>query len=282
MTRPDPPRYEERRLGERYPNLDSIAADWFSESLARESGQEEKVTRVLSALDRLVDLSAARRVAVVGCGPRPETMSLLAERGFEVIGIEPVESLAARARTYLGEKAAVVAGSAESMPLHDESRDVVFLESVLEHVESPVKSLEETFRILAPGGVAVVITTNRLRLSTFRERSEFNVPFYNWIPRLVKESYVHCHLHFDPKLANFTTRPAVHWFTFSSLCALGRDAGFAHFYSHVDLMRAHDPSIRSSRVRRAIIDLVRFRPWFRALALTQVGGLVIMRKRPLD
>lgn len=280
MTKPDRPLYEGRRLGERYPDLDTMAADWFSESLAHEPGQEAKVTRVLSILDRLVDLSVARRIAVIGCGPRPETMTLLAERGFEVIGIEPVESLAARARVYLGATAKVMIGAAESIPLGDESHDVVFLESVLEHVESPIKSLTEAFRILAPGGVALVITTNRLRFSN--KHSEFNVPFYNWLPRLVKESYVHSHLHFDPSLANYTTRPAVHWFTFSSLCALGRDAGFAHFYSHLDLTRAHDPSIRSSRVRRAMINLVRFRPWFRALALTQVGGLILMRKRPLD
>ncbi len=274
--------YGSRRLAEGYPELESISTEVFSESLSHDTGQEGRVARVLELLDRLIDLSTIRRIAVVGCGPRPETVRILAGRGFDVIGIEPVEGHVEHAQEFLDGAATVAVGTAERLPLADGSQHVVFLESVLEHVDSPIHSLEETYRVLAPGGIAFVTTTNRLRLAVNRKGAEFNVRFYNWLPALVKECYVHRHLHYDPRLANYTPRPAVHWFTFNSLCALGRTAGFAQFYSHIDLLRADDPSVRSSLIKRRLVDAVRLNPWARAAALTQVGGLVVMRKRPVE
>ena len=131
-------------------------------------------------------------------------------------------------------------------------------------------------------GLAFIITTNRFMFAPSGACAEFNVRFYNWLPPLVKECYVHQHLHYEPQLANYTPRPAVHWFTFNSLCALGRAAGFAQFYSNVDLVRPEDPSVRSNAVKRRLVPLVRRNPWVRALVLTQVGGMVIMRKRASD
>ena len=274
--------YGSRRLAEGYPELESISTEWFSESLSHDTGQEARVARVLELLDRLVDVGTIARIAVVGCGPRPETVRILAGRGFDVVGIEPVAGHVDRAREFLAGAATVVAGTAESLTLADGSQQIVFLESVLEHVDSPIHSLEETYRVLAPGGIAFVVTTNRLQLALNRKGAEFNVRFYNWLPALVKECYVHRHLHYDPRLANYTPRPAVHWFTFNSLCALGRTAGFAQFYSHIDLVRREDTSVRSSALKRRLANLVRLNPWARALALTQVGGVVIMRKRASD
>ena len=43
-------------------------------------------------------------------------------------------------------------------------------------------------------------------------------------------------LHYEPQLANYNARPAVHWFSFPDLCRLGREAGFAQFYSPLDLI----------------------------------------------
>ena len=53
-------------------------------------------------------------------------------------------------------------------------------------------------------------TTNRYRFSPTGSNDEFRVRFFNWFPRIVKESYVFQHLHFDPTLANYSPRPAVH------------------------------------------------------------------------
>jgi SAM-dependent methyltransferase len=183
------------------------------------------------------------------------------------------------ALAFLDGRGTVLVGAAEQLPLADGSQNVVLFESVLEHVDSPIKTLNEAYRVLAAGGVAYVVTTNRLRFSPSGASGEFNVRFYNWLPRLVRESYVFEQLHFRPELANFTPRPAVHWFTYADLCELGRAASFAQFYSHVDLLRPDDATVKSTRWKRRLLERVQSTPWLRALALTQVGGTVIMWKR---
>jgi SAM-dependent methyltransferase len=156
---------------------------------------------------------------------------------------------------------------------------------VLEHVDSPSQSLREIFRVLKPGGVAYVTTTNRLRFSWRGQNGEYRVLFYNWFPRAVKESYIFQHLTYDPTLANFTERPAVHWFTYAELCRLGREVGFASFYSPLDLRRAEDGKLSTSPIRRAIqgsralLTLIQRNAWLRTRVLTQIGSVIFMRKR---
>ena len=271
--------YRDRPLTAGFPDLESTSTAVFSESLSGNTGQRARLEHVMSLLGRAVDLDRVSNVAVIGCGPRPETVQILDELGYAVTGVEPVPGYADEARAFLGGRAAVRLGSAEQLPLEDTSQDVVFLESVLEHVDSPIKSLQEAHRVLAPAGIAFVITTNRLRFAPSGACAEFNVRFYNWLPRLVKESYVFEQLHFRPELANYTPRPAVHWFTYVELCALGRAAGFAQFYSHLDLLRASDATVRARRVKRLLLGRIQTSPWLRALALTQVGDVVVMWKR---
>jgi SAM-dependent methyltransferase len=217
---------------------------------------------------------------VVGCGPRPEPLRILRERGFNAAGVEPVRDFAQAARRHLQDEAAVLEGSAESLPAQDGSQDVVLLESVLEHVESVGDSLTEAYRVLAPGGVAYITTTNRLRVA---RNGEFNVRLFQWLPRLVKEAYVFRHLHHDPTLANGTERPAVHWFTYSELCQLGREAGFFKFYSVLDVKAPVPTDFSGSepvrRLKAKTLRAVQMHPWLRALALTQRGGLIFMLKR---
>jgi hypothetical protein len=134
------------------------------------------------------------------------------------------------------------------------------------------------FRVLVPGGLAFITTTNRHSPRQF----EFNVPLYNFLPAIVKESFVYLHLHFSPKLANYTERPAVHWYSYAQLCRLGRAAGFAQFYSPLDLVEAQDPPLRTSAVKRAVLARVQHNAWLRAIALTftRFGGTIAMLKRP--
>ena len=108
-------------------------------------------------------------------------------------------------------------------------------------------------RVLVPGGIVFVQTTNRLRISLTGANGEYNVRYYNWLPRLVKESYVFLHLHYRPSLANYTERPAVHWFSYTDLCALGREVGFAQFYSPLDLRRRTDEPLTRNPVKRAVM-----------------------------
>jgi SAM-dependent methyltransferase len=271
---------EGRRLVDGVPGLEQLALDAFTKLYERRPDQTSQVEEVLRYLDQLIDLEQRKRILIVGCGPRPEPLRLLRERGFEAVGVEPVDDFVEAARRNLDDRAAVLEGSAESLPAPDCSQDVVILESVLEHVESVGASLAEAYRVLAPGGVAYITTTNRLHLV---RNGEFNVPLFQWLPALVKEAYVFHHLHRDPRLANATERPAVHWFTYSQLCRLGREAGFFKFYSLLDVKAPvatdFSGSERVRRLKAKTLEAVQTRPWLKALALTQRGSLIFMVKR---
>ena len=274
--------YDNRRLIEDYPGLDAMSLDSFQTTLGSRPDELPRIQMILGYLDRLIDVRSRRNFLVVGCGPVPEPVRILRELGFNVLGVEPVPKFVAAARQYLGDEEAVTTGHAEALPSETESQDVVVLESVLEHVDSVNSSLAETYRVLAPGGVAYISTTNRRRIG--RQDTEFNVRAFPWLPGVVKESYVFQHIHYDPSLANYTERPAVHWFKFEDLCRLGREAGFFQFYSHLDLKRAKPAdfsgSDRTRRLKAKALRHVQRYPWLRALALTQRGGMIFMVKRP--
>ena len=247
--------------------LEELGAEHFREH------QTAKDWRPLAAYLKALGVPADGRILVVGCGPKPAAVEQLLTLGFDAAGVEPLPGSYASACEVVGTDRMFL-GTAEQLSVASESFDAIVTHSVLEHVDSPELAMAEAFRALKPGGVAYVGTTNKYRLSLTGWNGEFRVPFYNWYPALVKEGYVLRHLHDDPTLAAYTPRPAVHWFTYSALCALGRRVGFAWFYNSVDLM----PGVPG--IKGLVGRLCRWSPWIRALVLTQLGGGIYMVKRP--
>lgn len=254
-------------------DLEKLGVEYFSEHQSADTNVPALVTCL-----RKINNSASLTILVVGCGPHPSTMRALKERGFNVCGVEPIEDYVRSANEELG-AASVRVGDAEHLPYEDKSVDVVVSESVLEHVESPSMSVGEAFRVLRRGGIAYFYTTNRFHFSPSGYNGEYRIPFFNWLPTVVQESYVYKHLHIDPRLANFSPRPAVHWFCYTDLCELGRDAGFFKFYSMLDLLDEDAPAVARSTLRRLFVRRFRSNPWLRGLALLQFGNTIFMYKR---
>jgi SAM-dependent methyltransferase len=275
--------YKNRKLAQGYPDLEGLAFEKYIailDELEKERSDERLlIEKLLAWLDRLVDLGEHKNVLVLGCGPRPLPIKILIQKNYNAVGVEPIPSFISSAKKYLGSPDRILEGSAEEIPLPSNSQDLVICESVLEHVDSPTKSFDEVFRILRPGGVAYIVTTNRYRISLKGDNGEYNVRFFNWLPDTIKESFVFHHLHYDPSLADYTLRPAVHWYSYADLCKLGRQAGFHRFYSILDLLELDDPSIAKSKVRRFLLNKLKFNPWLRALTLTQRGTPIFMLKR---
>lgn len=268
--------YRDRPLAELYPDLERLGAEYH----ARHHEEGPLFTpAVLECLPRIVAQAPDRSGLVLGCGPRPRAMLAMADAGFRVVGIEPVSHNVAEAQRFVGARGEVLQGSAEDIPLAAGTQDFVLMESVLEHVDSPPRSLAEVYRVLRPGGVLYVYTTCRTKFHPRGFNGEYNVPFLNWFPAIVREAYVHHQQHFAPSLANFNARPAFHWYTYTELVRLGRYAGFAQFYSLIDVAGPDSIFVRGSALRRALLPRLRRHPWLRALALTQSGGSIFMVKR---
>lgn len=91
----------------------------------------------------------ARRVADVGAGTGKLTRQLRA-RGLEVVAVEPLSEMRRQlARAVPG--VPVVAGTAEAIPLPDQSADAVLLAQAWHWVD-PARALPEVARVLRPRG----------------------------------------------------------------------------------------------------------------------------------
>lgn len=268
--------YTDRRLGDAYPGLEALGVKHYKEN----QEPETRIHEVIDGIERIIDISkGARKVCVIGCGPKPLCLMELIDRGYEAFGVEALKGSAEAAQSFVGKSVRIIHSSAENLLLPDESQRIVVMESVLEHVDSVSKCLNEAYRVLEPGGILYVYTTNRYRVSLSGNNGEFNVPFYNWFPRLVREGYVFRHLHYKPDLANYTPRPAVHWFSYADLCEMGREAGFSQFYSKLDLIAACPNAGNLGPLKTGLAFAVRFFPWLRAWALLQYGNAVFMLKK---
>jgi len=90
----------------------------------------------------------------------------LAQRGPEMVGVDPSPGALATARTHaqehgLGQSIHYQYGYGESLPYADGSFSAIVCFDVLEHVHDLNATIKEVARVLAPGGVFVFDTINR-------------------------------------------------------------------------------------------------------------------------
>ena len=204
------------------PEFDHRARPEFVEYYAQESLSPRTQARFRTIKDKALGLlsrcgrpTRGLRVADVGCGAGTQAM-LWAEDGHLVRGLDVNAPLLAFARSRAAERGLQVAfdvGTATALPYDDASTDVCLLPELLEHVADWQSCVDEAVRVLAPGGVLYLSTTNAL----CPVQQEFNLPLYSWYPRRLKRRFERLAVTTRPALANHATYPAVHWFTFYSL-----------------------------------------------------------------
>lgn len=200
----------------------------FLRYYAEQSLSESTLLRFLDVREKVLRLIALSRpptrlqIADIGCGAGTQSF-LWAQLGHRVFGIDVNEELLKLARERSGPLADNVnfsLGSATNLPWPDESMDVCLASELLEHVPDWESCLNECKRVLKPGGVLYIATTNKL----CPRQVEFNLPFYAWYPAPLKRYFEKLAKTTHPELVNYATYPAVNWFSFYSLRkALGAD-----------------------------------------------------------
>lgn len=108
------------------------------------------------------ELGPGRRALELGCGTGV-FLERVARCGAELRGIDLSEDLLAKARSRVGHltNVAVDAGNAEALPYPDGSFDAVYGSSILHHLDLD-RALQETLRVLRPGGRCVFAEPNIL------------------------------------------------------------------------------------------------------------------------
>jgi len=142
----------------------------------------------------------------------------LATNGFGVSAIEPDGELIERCKDnfkIMNISCNVKKGVAEEIPYNDNMFDGVFASSVLEHVADWKESLKEMTRVLKPGGILYVSTTNK-QCPLQDEVNDF--PLFSWIPLKYQQSYVQYCMAKKPDKINYTRYPVRYFFTYRQLC----------------------------------------------------------------
>lgn len=136
-------------------------------------GYEPADSPCVRALGRLISLVPSRRVALdfsvfflsanpggrlleVGCGSG-ETLRLLLKLGWQAEGVDFDPHAVHNARD---KGLSVSLGSLEQQYYSDNHFDAVVMSHLIEHVYDPLRLLQESRRILKPGGHIVIITPN--------------------------------------------------------------------------------------------------------------------------
>jgi len=199
-------------------------------------------------------------VADIGCNAGGSS-SVWAELGHRVHGLDISEELVRlaqeRSRRAGFRTAHFYLGSATSLPWAARTMDVCVLLELLEHIVDWRACLDECARVLRPGGVLLLTTTNRL----CPRQEEFELPLYSWYPARLKRRYERLALTTRPELANHATHPAVNWFTFYSL----RRELAARGLRALDRFDIVDPAGKSVPAR-CLLWAIRRIPLFRGLA----------------
>jgi len=106
------------------------------------------------------------KVVEIGSGIGGLAIAIALLGPHNITGIEPEESAVKASRLRAGRypdiRANFIQGYGEKIPLPDNSFDLVYSQSVLEHVADVPKVIAEAYRILRPGGVIYVETPNYL------------------------------------------------------------------------------------------------------------------------
>jgi SAM-dependent methyltransferase len=132
------------------------AATGFARSVeAYERARPEYPPAAIAWLAAELDLRAGRTVVDLAAGSGKLTRPL-ATLGCEVIAIEPVAEM----RAAIGPAARALDGTAEAMPLPDDSADVVTVGQAFHWFDGP-KALAEIERVLRPGGALALVWNRR-------------------------------------------------------------------------------------------------------------------------
>lgn len=218
----------------------------------------------------------AMKLLDVGCGVGRYS-EFWSARGFNVIGLDCEQDLIAQARTNArlrGQQIRFEVGSADRLPFPDRSFDLVYANSLLEHVPNWQTCLDEWVRVLAPGGLLWVETTNRLcpRQGEYRW-----VPLFGWWPGWAKHLIYRLANGPYPAIANYSPCPALHWFSYSQLKKLLEARGLI-VRDRIDCLDV----ARASRIKRILRGLARSSPALRWGLYLFLTPLVILARRPMQ
>lgn len=152
-----------------------------------EPAHQELVAGVVDGLTAVVAPPAV--VADLGCGPGAHALAL-AERGYEVVGLDAAPGMVdvARARADGPDVRFEVADVGGRLPFDDGSLGGALAIHVIQHLSRPRNFLTEIRRCLAPGGYLLITAPEHTRRSPTTQSLYWRLraAFYTLVPGVIR------------------------------------------------------------------------------------------------
>ena len=262
--------------GEDAPVASHESHEKFFDYYAQESLSSETTERCTSIRDVAIQLYrvhnpfalGALDVADVGCGAGTQSM-IWAREGHKVHSVdinEPLVKLGHQRALQEGVDIDFRVGSATALPWGDNSMDICLVPELLEHVPDWRSCVNEVARVLRPGGLLFLSTTNKL----CPKQQEFSLPFYSWYPGPLKRYCERLAQTTRPEIVNYAKYPAVNWFSFYGLREFLRTLSF----SSMDRFDVIDLTRRGLLVR-GLVTCIRRVPMLRWLGHVTMPSLLL-------
>jgi SAM-dependent methyltransferase len=152
---------------------------WWLDAMGIE--HEAVILRFLQRFDSLIGWQG-KRCLDMGCGSGSALIALQV-LGATAVGIDKMmtgddQALARVRAAVYGMEVAISEGDATRLDFADGSFDVVFSNSVVEHVAEVDSYVSEAFRVLRPGGWFILTSDNRV----YPREGHTGVWFGHWLP----------------------------------------------------------------------------------------------------
>lgn len=204
----------------------------------------------------------------IGCGAGTQC-ALWAAGGDRAYGIDinaPLIELARERALAAKLDIRFDVGSATALPYDAGTIDVCLIPELLEHVPQWGPCLTEAVRVLRPGGVLFLSTTNAF----CPIQHEYRLPLYSWYPGFMKRVFERKAVTTWPSIANYARYPAVHWFSYYGLARFLKRQGMRCF----DRFSMMDRGVGSTP-RRNVIGLLQTSPALRLLGQIGSTGTIV-------
>jgi ubiquinone/menaquinone biosynthesis C-methylase UbiE len=122
----------------------------------------------MSTVSSYLEERAVTSILDLGCGTGRFSEALAVHFDAAVIGIDPSKKMLEQARSKQpDQRVRYLFGSAEAIPLPDESVDLVFMSMIFHHLQDPALAARECRQVLRDGGTAFLRAGTRERISSY-------------------------------------------------------------------------------------------------------------------
>ena len=139
--------------------MEGIIASWYAKTTFKDLNRHKLVAKQLAT-----KIPANGSVLEIAPGPGYFCIELAKLGNFQITGLDISKSFVEIARqnaAKAGLKIDFWEGNASAMPFKDNAFDFTFCQAAFKNFSEPVRAIREMYRVLKPGGIAVILDMRR-------------------------------------------------------------------------------------------------------------------------